>query len=549
MEHAHSVIDSDNRFIINPITKAITNESEKNKLIQYDHNSERFTFEIPRFVDGHDMSLCSKVEIHYINISEKGDEQSKDVYPVTDLAVDEWDSEKVVFSWLVSGNATKYAGSLNFLVGFTCLTGEEIDYAWHTEIYRGITVAEGMNNGEAVVAEFSDVLEALKAELEERYANGGGGGVGETVIDQKITEAKTDLIGTADDEAGADTIKGAKQLALDLMHILENKVVKTEQLNEAVESALTEAKASGEFDGANGLSAYEIWLQQGNTGSEEDFLNSLQGDTYTLTEADKAEIVAQLSQIEAPKIVSSINEMTDTTKHYGLDGNIWAYMLHETVIPESNFNVFNYDTSDGARINTRMSQGGTESTTSGAKGSFITNYIATPNWDETESPYNMYINFPIQSVSLSATTIVYYDSNKTFISSNVVNANNYSINNETTTIDLKTFGTSSSYTEIPDGVAYVRVQLFKNESGTELTTADLSGVEIMLEANKTPSSTEQEYGWADTGISYAPTFKTDLIGVLGEGNVVYLSDNLPSGTYTLKYGDENYDTIGTITVE
>ena len=31
-------------------------------------------------------------------------------------------------------------------------------------------------------------------------------------------------------------------------------------------------------DGENGLSAYEIWLNQGNTGTETDFLNSLKGD-------------------------------------------------------------------------------------------------------------------------------------------------------------------------------------------------------------------------------------------------------------------------------
>lgn len=56
--------------------------------------------------------------------------------------------------------------------------------------------------------------------------------------------------------------------------------------------------------------------------------------------------------------------------------------------------------------------------------------------------------------------------------------------------------------------------------------------------------------WVNTGLSYMPIFKTDLIGVLTENNVIYLSDNsLPSGTYTLKYGDETYATIGTITVE
>ena len=36
-------------------------------------------------------------------------------------------------------------------------------------------------------------------------------------------------------------------------------------------------------DGAPGLSAYEIWINQGNSGTEEDFFNSLQGPGYEVT--------------------------------------------------------------------------------------------------------------------------------------------------------------------------------------------------------------------------------------------------------------------------
>lgn len=35
-----------------------------------------------------------------------------------------------------------------------------------------------------------------------------------------------------------------------------------------------------DIDITSGASAYDIWLQQGNTGSEQDFLNSLQGASY-----------------------------------------------------------------------------------------------------------------------------------------------------------------------------------------------------------------------------------------------------------------------------
>lgn len=51
--------------------------------------------------------------------------------------------------------------------------------------------------------------------------------------------------------------------------------------------------------GVDGKSAYEIWLEQGNTGTEEDFLASLKGDKPVkgedyFTEEDKAELVTDV---------------------------------------------------------------------------------------------------------------------------------------------------------------------------------------------------------------------------------------------------------------
>ena len=48
MAHIHSVYDNDTHFKIDPATRQISNESGKVVLMQNDHNSERFTFEIPR---------------------------------------------------------------------------------------------------------------------------------------------------------------------------------------------------------------------------------------------------------------------------------------------------------------------------------------------------------------------------------------------------------------------------------------------------------------------------------------------------------------------
>ena len=55
MAHLHEVRDTDKHFVIDPTTRAITNNSGKNVLMQGDHNSEIYTFEIPKMVEGHEL--------------------------------------------------------------------------------------------------------------------------------------------------------------------------------------------------------------------------------------------------------------------------------------------------------------------------------------------------------------------------------------------------------------------------------------------------------------------------------------------------------------
>ena len=91
MSHIHSVYDGDTHFKIDPVTRQIENTSGKVILMQNDHNSERFTFEIPRTIDGHDMSQCNAVEVHYINIDAKDkspEEIANELVPKLKLALE-----------------------------------------------------------------------------------------------------------------------------------------------------------------------------------------------------------------------------------------------------------------------------------------------------------------------------------------------------------------------------------------------------------------------------------------------------------------------------
>ena len=104
------------------------------------------------------------------------------------------------------------------------------------------------------------------------------GAAQEIMADRKqIQENKTGIAKLKED---------LSKLSAEIGDLDENKLG-TDQLSEAVNNALATAKASGEFDGedgqdgatgADGKSAYQIWIDQGNTGTESDFLESLKGE-------------------------------------------------------------------------------------------------------------------------------------------------------------------------------------------------------------------------------------------------------------------------------
>ena len=166
MPHSHPIYDSDKHFVIDPITRNIVNNSSKLTIMQYDHNSERFTFEIPRVIEGHDMSLSNVVRVNFINIGSIKTNTNSGVYEVDDVAVSLDDPDTITFSWLISGAATRYNGSLNFAIRFYCISDESIiEYSWGTNIYSGIKVSNSLDNSEAIAEDYVDVLEKWKQDI------------------------------------------------------------------------------------------------------------------------------------------------------------------------------------------------------------------------------------------------------------------------------------------------------------------------------------------------------------------------------------------------
>ena len=162
----HPVKDSDTEFIIDGSSRLVKNVDDvKSMLVQYDHNSERFTFKVPRYVDEHDLSLCDTVRVHFINIDKTKRMEKSGISEVTDLEVCTDDTEFVCCSWLIPKEATQLAGSLHFVIQFACLDGDRLLYSWNTAKYTGISIADGINVGESIIDENTDILTKWENEL------------------------------------------------------------------------------------------------------------------------------------------------------------------------------------------------------------------------------------------------------------------------------------------------------------------------------------------------------------------------------------------------
>lgn len=171
MVHEHKVHDSDARFKIDPITRAIKNESQKKiLLIQGDHNSEVFSFSCPRYIEGHDMSDCNRVEVHFFNINTQSSKTISGKYEAQDLQVSAEDENTVEFSWIISGNGTQLQGRLEFLVRFKCVEEDLVTYAWNTAFYTGINIGMGSDVDETFETQYVDIIDQWKSSVLDGFA-------------------------------------------------------------------------------------------------------------------------------------------------------------------------------------------------------------------------------------------------------------------------------------------------------------------------------------------------------------------------------------------
>lgn len=237
---SHSIIDPDIHFIVNADDRSITNESgERVTIMQYDHNSERVTFELPRHIEDHDMSLCDLVVVLFANTSRGTSISSRNtsagVYQVTDLAIKDGDEKTLTCSWLIAREATQYKGTLKFQLEFVCHENEETgtpEYNWHTDQCDMIDIHPSLDSAHNIGEAYPDIIVQMDARLSVLEDNG--------VPQDRVANAVLEYL----TENPIEKLTNEELQAAITQYFVENPIkegVTEQEMNDAINNAINTA--------------------------------------------------------------------------------------------------------------------------------------------------------------------------------------------------------------------------------------------------------------------------------------------------------------------
>jgi hypothetical protein len=218
--------------------------------------------------------------------------------------------------WLSVGNKGSLQDFLDSLVGEKGPTG----YVGST----GFNGADGKDgkDGKPGPSAYQLWLDAGNQGTSKQFLTsliGSGGTNGTDGTDGTDGSNGTDGADGTDGTDGVNGVDGAAGLsAYELWVSLGNSGTETDFLNSLVGKA--GADGSDGVDGSAGKSAYEIWLDAGNSGTEIDFLASLQGATGSCTPGSGLGYFGSFLDTTTQTNNSSVNLMTFNVSDANNDG-------------------------------------------------------------------------------------------------------------------------------------------------------------------------------------------------------------------------------------
>ena len=173
--------------------RSVTVPVELRKIgVQYDHNVNTIEFVGPRYSGNVDL-LTMTIYINYI-LSDK----TPGKYKAENVIIDDQDNSLIRFNWTITRNVTKASGILSCLVCAkkTDEEGNEINH-WNTDIFRLLSVSEGMENDSVIQEQYPDVITSLIQNVEEHDAKlleFSGLDTRVTDIENNVNELKGDKV-------------------------------------------------------------------------------------------------------------------------------------------------------------------------------------------------------------------------------------------------------------------------------------------------------------------------------------------------------------------
>lgn len=318
--------DTQTRLLINPITKTIAPKYRNQKAVYVakgDHKSVSVIFEMPRYVDGLDLSEDEYIiQIHFVNLSEDGKNYSKGI---SEAISREIEGDNLSFAWLVDNRATRYAGVVSVSITiekYASVDGkaEEV-YSWSTAPYGNTKVWDSYDNSSSMTEQEYDYLVAtvntlvtlsLQNKLSEAEKN----------IDDKVTQAKDyidDKVTTAEKNIDDKVATAQTQLTFytekEKLEFNNNAKDALEKItNSVAETERNAQDASGSAHRANDNAALAKSWAVGDTGYRED--ENTDNAKYYSEETNKQVKLAQRAVEEAQQTVEEAQNLRDDVQTY-----------------------------------------------------------------------------------------------------------------------------------------------------------------------------------------------------------------------------------------
>lgn len=306
--------DDGQYFIINPDNRKITVPFKYSSVVG-DSNSQIITFAIKRFIDGYDMLNCNDVTIHYAIISEEDDSiLYKDIYQCDDLRISEKDENVVLVSWIIKRNATKYDGILSFTIKYaTTYVDEESrvreSFSLQSRINEKLRVFNRINNSDDIADEYGDLLQQWKEDLEKSKPTAKvekeGNKVTITITDKNGTTTAVVLDGKSSYEIAVEHgFDGTEEEWLESL-----KYQHSEEFQQLSEQVKRDAKTASDKaqEATTAATAAGEYANDANS-SKQDALNAA---NQALESANNAESSAQTAGQYKEDIQSSISGFDD----------------------------------------------------------------------------------------------------------------------------------------------------------------------------------------------------------------------------------------------